>query len=142
MSVIYLAGPINGCTDAEAYDWRHHLTEQLAGHTIISPMARDYREKEDENVSEIVEGDKEDIVQSHVVVAYCPRPSVGTSMEVFFAWLKGKRVVVYAPEGTSISPWLRYHSDAVVFSAREVVEYVSQVSTVKSITRVYPGMYS
>lgn len=131
MSTIYLAGPINGCTDAEALDWREDLAARLAGHTVISPMTRDYRGKEDESVKDIVEGDVADIRKSDLVVAWCPFPSVGTSMEVFFAYRDlHKYVVVYAPEGVSISPWLRYHSDAVVRTADEVVQFIASKSTV------------
>lgn len=125
---IYLAGPINGCSDAEANDWRDDLTARLPGHNIISPMVRDYRGKEDENVADIIRGDKEDIRKSHVVVAHCPKPSVGTSMEVYYAWAKDKAVVVYIPESVSVSPWLRFHSDAVVHTPEDVVAFINSVS--------------
>ena len=136
MATIYLAGPINGCTDAEALDWRNDLTERLKGHNVISPMTRDYRGKEDENVEDIVNGDKADIRASDLVVAYCPFPSVGTSMEVLYAWNRGKRIVVYAPEGTSISPWLRFHSDAVVFSPEDVLAAIASFTVVPRESRV------
>lgn len=135
MSTIYLAGPINGCTDEEAMDWREDLTDRLAGHTVISPMTRDYRGREDENVEDIIEGDKSDILKSDLVVAYCPRPSVGTSMEVLWAWERSKRVVVFAPEGSSISPWLRYHSDAVVFNVHDVLAGLAEFSSVRPVSR-------
>lgn len=141
MSTIYLAGPINGCTDEEALDWREDLTIRLKGHTIISPMARDYRGKEDENVEGIVEGDKADIISSHLIVAYCPKPSVGTSMEILFAWQRNKHVVILAPKGTSISPWLRYHSDGVYSEPDQVVEHISQVTCIAPKTRFDPVMY-
>jgi nucleoside 2-deoxyribosyltransferase len=128
MSTIYLAGPINGCTDAEALDWRNDMTQRLAGHTIISPMVRDYRGKENENVEDIVEGDKDDISRSDIVVAHCPYPSVGTSMEIYFAWSCLKFVLVYAPPDISISPWLRYHSYAVCHDPDEVVDAVEKLS--------------
>jgi nucleoside 2-deoxyribosyltransferase len=129
---IYLAGPINGCSDAEAFDWRDDMTARLEGHTIISPMVRDYRGRENENVKEIVEGDKEDIRRSDVVIAYCPRPSVGTSMEVYLAWATQKLVLIYAPADASISPWLRYHSHEVLHDPNDVVAAVKEVSEVLS----------
>lgn len=125
MSTIYLAGPINGCTDAEMNDWRDDLTGRLSDHTIRTPVARDYRGKEDESVEDIVEGDKADIDASDVIVAYCPRPSVGTSMEVLYAWSAAKAVLIFAPEGAPVSPWLRYHSDAVLHTADDVVEHLA-----------------
>jgi nucleoside 2-deoxyribosyltransferase len=120
MAIIYLAGPINGATDAEMHDWRNDMTERLTGHTVLSPAARDYRGHEDENVEQIVEGDKADIDASDIVIAFCPRPSVGTSMEVFYAFERDKHVVIYAPPGISISPWLRYHSHAIYCSASDI----------------------
>lgn len=113
MKTVYLAGPINGCTDAEALDWREDMVRRLNGFNILSPMSRDYRGKEAELVEEIVEGDKADIDASDIVIAYCPKPSVGTSMEVLYAWERDKHVIVLAPPGTSVSPWLKYHSHEV-----------------------------
>lgn len=121
---VYLAGPINGCTDAEAYDWRDDMTHRLSGFEILSPMARDYRGKEDESVEEIVEGDKADIDASDIIIAFCPKPSVGTSMEVFYAWERGKTVIVYAPGDAPVSPWLRYHSTAIYRTAEEVADHI------------------
>lgn len=48
--IIYLAGPINGCTDAQANDWRTEAKRIAAerGHTCLDPMARDYRGRESE----------------------------------------------------------------------------------------------
>lgn len=38
---VYLAGPINGCTDAEAKNWREELKTHFPN--AIDPMKRDYR---------------------------------------------------------------------------------------------------
>lgn len=107
--LVYLAGPINGCSDAEAHEWRAAASRILGGR-VLDPMARDYRGSEDTNVRDIVEGDKADIDACAAVLAYCPRPSVGTSMEVLYAYERGIPVVVVVPEGASVSPWLRYHA--------------------------------
>jgi hypothetical protein len=104
---IYLGGPINGCSDAECKDWRAEARRALAGHEIIDPMARDYRGREDDCFEEIVRLDKHDISYSDVLLMNCPKPSVGTSMEILFGYELGKRVYIVA-EGR-ISPWLRAH---------------------------------
>lgn len=124
---VYLAGPINGATDAEANDWRTEakgLLEQ-AGHEWLDPMARDYRGKEDESVEDIVEGDKADIDQCEAVIAYCPKPSVGTSMEVLYAHMNAQICVVVVPAGAPVSPWLRYHATRVCPSVYGAVRVVS-----------------
>jgi nucleoside 2-deoxyribosyltransferase len=120
---IYLAGPINGCTDAEANDWRSRVKE-LHGN-VLDPMARDYRGKEAEAVGEIVEGDKADIDACDGVLVWFERPSVGTSIEVLYAWERNKPVVIVNKTGKPISPWLAYHSFAVVENAEEALKYLN-----------------
>lgn len=51
-----------------------------------------------------------------MVVMY-DKPSVGTSMEVLFAWERDIPVVVIVPNVTwPLSPWLKYHAARVVDS--------------------------
>lgn len=128
MTSIYLCGPINGCTDTECKDWREFVKSQWGGPTI-DPMRRDYRGKEDESVREIVELDKIDVTNADVILVNYDRPSVGTSMEVLYAWERGKLIVVVAPEGARISPWLRYHSHAIVHSFDEAMAAIKAVTT-------------
>jgi hypothetical protein len=118
---IYLAGPINGCNDDEANGWRDKFMHRLPRCGFLDPMVRDYRGREDECVQEIVEGDKADIGESDVFLAYCWQSSWGTAMEILHAYnlfrFQPKRlhsVVLVIPEGTRISPWQRYHSDVIV----------------------------
>lgn len=120
---VYLAGPINGCTDGEANDWRTQAKALLPN--VIDPMDRDYRGKEDESVNDIVEGDKHDINSADAVIAYCPKPSVGTSMEVLYCYKpygQSKPCIVVVPPGSPCSPWLRYHATEVVSTVSEAVQ--------------------
>ncbi len=117
---IYLCGPINGCTDEECKDWRE--LAKITFPNAIDPMRRDYRGREDESVREIVELDKLDIMNSDVVLVNYDKPSVGTSMEVFFAWQSHIPVIVVAKTGSKVSPWLRYHSTKIVHSFSEAFE--------------------
>jgi len=111
---VYLAGPINGCTDDEANTWRDIAKSALGKENCIDPMRRDYRGREDECLDEIVILDKLDIVDSDVVLANCWQFSVGTSMEVLFASERGKSVIAVVKPGATVSPWLRFHALAVV----------------------------
>lgn len=122
---IYLGGPIAGCSDAETHGWREQMKHELRGFTCIDPTDRDYRGREAENVAAIVEGDKADIDRCLVMLMNCPRPSAGTSMEIFYGWSTGKRVVVVAPE--PVSPWVRYHSHALFSTLAEAVEALNAV---------------
>jgi nucleoside 2-deoxyribosyltransferase len=123
---VYLGGPINGCTDEEANGWRNEAKERLAalGHRSIDPMDRDYRGREMEPgiAAEIVELDKLDIEGSDVLIMNCPRPSVGTSMEIMYGWWRRKRVLTVIPEGSVPSPWLVYHSSELFHSVADAID--------------------
>lgn len=115
---VYLAGPINGRTDAECNDWRAEAKRLLAPLETLDPMARDYRGRENLPgiAREIVEGDKFDIRLSAALLVYFRSPSVGTSMEVMYAWQIEQRpfVVIVNVSGKAPSPWLAYHATMVV----------------------------
>ena len=116
---VYLGGPINGCTDEEATGWRDALKPQLEalGHEWIDPMRRDYRGREMEPgiAQEIVSGDLEDIDGADVLLMNCPKPSVGTSMEILYGFERGKRVIAVVPDDDrDPSPWLVVHSHVLV----------------------------
>jgi nucleoside 2-deoxyribosyltransferase len=111
---IYLCGPINGCTDDEAITWRDWFKSQETFFDFIDPMKRDYRGRETEDYREIVDLDKLDVRNSDAVVVMYTQPSVGTSMEILYAWTIGKPVVVINESNKPLSPWLRYHSTAIV----------------------------
>lgn len=118
-----MAGPINGRSDADCRDWRERAKELIGDRAqCLDPMDRDYRGKELAAVVEIVEGDKRDIDSCDALLVWFDRPSVGTSMEVLYAWDLGKQVVVVNRSGAPVSPWLNYHSSCVVMDLDEAVE--------------------
>lgn len=129
MKTIYLAGPINGRETAEITDWRDQAKGLWPGR-CLDPMNRDYRGREMEPgvAREIVRGDLEDIRRCDGLLVYFDRPSVGTSMEVFYAkytlWLP---VVVVNVSGQPLSPWLVYHSDAVCSSVQNGLAILSNL---------------
>jgi nucleoside 2-deoxyribosyltransferase len=111
---IYLCGPINGCTDDEAMTWRDWFKSQQCGFDFVDPMKRDYRGKEAEDYREIVDLDKQDVRSVDYLVVMYTQPSVGTAMEILYAWTIGKPVVVINESNKPLSPWLRYHATAIV----------------------------
>jgi nucleoside 2-deoxyribosyltransferase len=128
--LIYLAGPINGCTDEECKDWREYVKTQLGEENTLDPMRRDYRGIEKNNFEAIVEGDKADIDESTVMLVNYDKPSVGTSMEILYAWERGKKVIIVvdpAP-GVRISPWLIYHSHKIFLSFADALDYLGSES--------------
>ena len=121
---VYLCGPINGCTDEECKDWREAAKKRLPNN--LDPMRRDYRGREDECVKEIVELDKQDIDECHALLVNHPKPSVGTSMKVHYAWQRGKYIVVVCPRGMKQSPWMIYHSNDIVETFEEAYKLLEE----------------
>jgi nucleoside 2-deoxyribosyltransferase len=110
---VYLCGPINGCTDSECKDWREEAKQFFSW---IDPMKRDYRGQEAVAYREIVDLDKRDIRKADALLVNYTKPSVGTAMEIYYAWTLGIPVVLWCAPDAVISPWLRYHSTSIVHS--------------------------
>jgi nucleoside 2-deoxyribosyltransferase len=111
---VYLAGPINGKTDAECKTWRDLARLSLAdGWRILDPMARDYRGREDGNVTRIVSLDLAEIREADALLVMATSPSWGTAMELVYALQATKYVVAVVGE-ERVSPWLRFHADLCV----------------------------
>lgn len=127
---VYLCGPINGCTDSEAKDWREALKGSVLAQwrtIFIDPMKRDYRGREAESYREIVDLDKRDVRNADVVLVNYSKPSVGTSMEMFYAWTIGTPVILWCAPDAIISPWLRYHSTSIVNSLDQAVAKILEI---------------
>lgn len=113
---IYLAGPINGCSDEQANEWRARATTFLGGMGIdvVDPMTRDYRGQEAANVTAIVNGDLVDIASADALLVNAERPSWGTAMEVAIARRQMRKTVfAFVGAGCRVSPWLAYHARVV-----------------------------
>lgn len=124
---VYLGGPINGCTDEEANGWREKVKPLLKarGFVCVDPMARDYRGREMEPgiAKLIVENDKKDIDGCEVLLMSCPKPSVGTSMEILYGANHGKHVIAVLPDDErEPSPWIVYHADVFRGTEAEAVD--------------------
>lgn len=127
---IYLAGPIANRSDAECVSWRNWFTAAWDGE-VRNPLSRDYRyyNGEDHIANQIVQADMQDIDDSDaLVVMYDGIPSVGTSMEMFYAYQLGKKVVLVdnSPEDHIVSPWLVYHCHVVVGSLHDAVVWFKE----------------
>lgn len=123
---IYLAGPINGRTDAECKDWRKWCETCLI-RPVFDPMVRDYRGEEQAKYKEIVLQDKVDIDCSGCLLVYYDKPSVGTSMEIIYAYERRKPIyLVDASEGGKpLSPWLLFHATRIFRNLPEAVNFLN-----------------
>lgn len=128
---IYLCGPINGRSDSDCRNWRERAKKEWPGE-CIDPVRRDYRGREAECVDEIVENDLIDIRDSDALLVYFDKPSVGTSMEVFYAKQIGKPVVVIDASDKPLSPWLVYHADHIVREMGDAMYFLHAVTTAET----------
>jgi len=106
---IYLSGPIMDCQGDEGVTWRQRAKEQLAGRFVmLDPMRRNFRDREIDSANEIVEFDLQDVRDADILLVNYSKPSIGTSMEVFYAAHDlGKFVIAFSPfTFQDMSPWM------------------------------------
>jgi hypothetical protein len=80
---------------------------------------------------DMVVNDKADIDACDTLLVNFIKPSVGTSMEVLYAWERGKSIVLVAPQDAAVSPWLVYHSHYVFHSIDEAVRHINERSALE-----------
>ena len=71
--------------------------------------------------SDFVKRDLDDTERCDVMVVYLPKLSAGACMELFYAKLKGKKVMVVS-ELECLSPWILVHSDVVLKGINQLEE--------------------
>lgn len=110
MRFVYLAGPILGCTEGEANDWRKYVHKRIGPSGIIgiSPLRCEpihgerytaaYPDPRFGVPRAIAAKNKFDVLNSDMTLAYLPkempRISLGTLGEVFWANMANKQVIL------------------------------------------------
>lgn len=126
---IYLCGPIQDQRPEDAKDWRTRSKERLAGRFILlDPLRRNFRDNEIASANEIVEFDLQDIRDADLLlVNYC-KPSIGTSMEVFYASQDlGKFVIAFSPLSfEDCSPWMIKYCTKILSTLDEALNYIER----------------
>ncbi len=136
MAEIYLAGPMSGCSKAEAMDWRYWVQNYLgskpnvranipgiaegidsvARHTILDEAAL-----KQVNLSMF---DMALVNRSDVVIAnlsYATRVSIGTVCEISWAYNSHKPVILIPDTKFHTHPILLNQATAVVYSIEDAV---------------------
>lgn len=124
---VFLSGPIQGMEGDQ--DYRDVLREIClrCGYEPVDPWLREriiYRGSEPDWWGEVPSGDfirrdLEDIERCDVLVAYLPKLSAGTCVELFYAKLKGKRTITIC-RIENPSPWIVAHSDVLLGKIEEL----------------------
>lgn len=131
MKTVYLAGPIAGCTDSEANDWRKHVShklknwhimgisplrcEPLHGHRYATPIDMDGLKTEQADprfgtARAIASKNMFDVMNCDMTLCYFPRavceqrPSYGTVCELAWAKMYGKPAILVTDD-----PYLGNH---------------------------------
>ncbi|MDP8243544.1 MAG: nucleoside 2-deoxyribosyltransferase domain-containing protein [Candidatus Hinthialibacter antarcticus] len=124
---IYLSGPIMGEVNGEAVEWREDAKRKLQDKfDLLDPMRRSFKDNEVDSANEIVEFDLQDIRDADIILVNYNKPSVGTSMEIFYAaYTLGKFVVTFSPfEYKDCNPWIVKFSTKILPSLDETCDYV------------------
>jgi nucleoside 2-deoxyribosyltransferase len=116
-------------------DYRERITKicrklQLE---VIDPWKREkmlYKTDEEcwwNNVpaSDFIKRDLDDIEKCDIMVVYLPKLSAGACMELFYAKLKGKEVMVVS-DLECLSPWILAHADVVLKEIDQLEEALKQ----------------
>ncbi len=123
----FISGPIQGMETEQEY--REVIREICArlGFEVVDPWLREkviYRKNEPcwwNNVpaADFVRRDLEDAEKCDVMIVYLPKVSAGACMELFYAKLKGKKVIVIS-DMDCLSPWIVVHSDQIIARFEEL----------------------
>ncbi|NWF86222.1 nucleoside 2-deoxyribosyltransferase [Candidatus Bathyarchaeota archaeon] len=128
----FVSGPIQGMETKQDYRDTIRQICMRCGFDVIDPWEREkilYRGTEPgwwDKVPalDFIRRDLEDIEKCDVLVAYFPKLSAGTCMELFYAKLKGKKTVCIC-QIENPSPWIIAHSDAVLKDVNELESVLS-----------------
>lgn len=78
-----------------------------------------------EEITKIVECDKNAIIQCDILVAYIQKPSFGTIMEILHSYNNQIPVYVINPDGTLVNDvWLKYHTMRFFETIDECFDYI------------------
>jgi signal transduction histidine kinase len=138
---IYLAGPITGVDREVSTGWREQFIVKYGDKfDIYNPFDRDYAGKTgDELYAAIANGERRDILNCDVTLAYVDRPSMGTAMGIMYAFLSGRTVVVVRDNSDSkLSEMVLHHAHIICSSFEEAVKFIKKRhrrSTIKTILK-------
>ena len=138
----YLAGPMEDCTLDHMTGWRQYASESLdaADIEVLDPTRRvSFHDqlgatlqditKTNNICKRIFKQDLHDIASSRVILADVRRDSgrgTGTSMELMFAHMKNKIIILWADEGDFVHPFLEAMATEKHYSLEEAVEAVKE----------------
>jgi len=128
MLKIYLSGPIMDEHLGTAREWREAVKRDMGSRfKLLDPMRRKFVDRQVDSANEIVEFDLQDVRDADIILVNYNKPSVGTSMEVFYAAHDlGKFVIAFSPfEYKDCSPWIARYATKILPSLEAAEEYIA-----------------
>lgn len=124
---VFISGPIQGMETEQSYRDVIRKICVRSGYEPVDPWKREkiiYKGTEQGwwsrvPAADFIRRDLEDIEKCDVLIAYFPRLSAGTCMELFYAKLKGKKTICIC-QIENPSPWIIVHSDMILKKIEEL----------------------
>jgi nucleoside 2-deoxyribosyltransferase len=139
---VYLAGPMEDCTTEHMTNWRGTAAIALSLSDIetLDPTRRvSFHDQLGDNLQDVTKTmnickrifkqDLHDIADSRVVLADVRRDSgrgTGTSMELMFAHMKNKIIILWANEGDFIHPFYEAMATEKHYNLQDAIEAVTE----------------
>ncbi|MGB9853677.1 MAG: nucleoside 2-deoxyribosyltransferase [Candidatus Bathyarchaeales archaeon] len=132
----FISGPIQGVEARQSYRERISEICVRCGYEPVDPWKREkilyrgaeYGWWEKVPAADFVKRDLEDIEKCSVLIAYLPRLSAGTCMELFYAKMKGKKTICICSLKNP-SPWITVHSDMIISKIGELENALKTINT-------------
>jgi len=117
----FISGPILGMETNQGYRQKITAFLRRADFDVIDPWNREkVLYKGDDRcwwdkvpTFDFIQRDLDDADRCDIMVVYLPILSAGACMEMFYAKMKGKKIIVVS-EIDCLSPWIIAHSDIVL----------------------------
>lgn len=139
---VYLAGPMEDCSLDHMTGWRLKATQvlEMADIRVLDPTRRvSFHDQLSVHLKDITKTmntckrifkqDLHDIASSRVVLADVRRSSgrgTGTSMELMFAHMKNKIIILWADEGDFIHPFYEAMATEKHFNLQDAIYAVAE----------------
>lgn len=127
---IFLIGPMRGVDRKEALSWRLKATKILSDMFDVTHAlrGREAKEKFSDFRAAIIR-DKNDILKSDLILmndSFDNASMIGTSMEVMYAFLKDKPIIVFGNVHDK-DYWLNYHIHTRVNNLYEACKLIKEM---------------
>lgn len=128
--IVFLSGPMRGVSRPEAIAWRKKAEKFLCENFSILHAYRGREEKEAfSDPRAAIIRDKNDILRCDIMLVndtYENASMIGTAMEIFFAFLHDKPIIVFGNAHPK-DYWLNYHIHTRTDTLEEACELINRM---------------